>query len=125
MKRLQSIIIVLFLVCSSTSLAQKNESDMQYFTKGKCELHYAFMNRNDSSFIYGHVKERRTDRAVIGINIIVMGFPIGTVSDSDGNFRLFLPVRQGTLLFDKTGFTRFEFPFIFKKNNLKIPSAHH
>lgn len=125
MKRTRSIIIVLSLVCSSASLAQKSELGMQHFTKGKCVLQYAFMNKNDSSFIYGQVKERRTERAVIGINIILMGFPIGTVSDSDGNFQLFLPVRQGTLFFEKTGFTSFEFPFIFKKNNLKIPSAHH
>lgn len=83
------------------------------------------MQRNDSSFMYGHLKEKKTNAPILNINILVKDFRIGTVSNREGNFRLFLPRKEGTIIFDKTGYTYFEFSYKYNKEYSKKPSSHH
>ena len=75
--------------------------------------------------MYGHLKEKKTNAQILNINISVQDFRSGTVPDLDGNFTLFLPRQEGTIIFDKTGYTYFEFSYKYKKEYLKKPSAHH
>lgn len=86
---------------------------------------YSYVQRNDSIFISGHLKDKKSNAPVSDMNVVVKDFRIGTVSDRDGNFRLFLPRLEGTLVFGKTGFAYFEFPYRFKRNDMKDLSAHH
>lgn len=117
--------LIIFLFQSFSLSAQTDKAFMHEYKKRNCALAYSYIQKGDSLLIYGHVEDRRTSGPVVGMNIVVMGFPIGTVSDPGGNFKLLLPRQQGTLIFDKTGFGSFEFPFRFKKDDLKRPSAHH
>lgn len=98
---------------------------MYEYKNGKSVLHYSYIQRNDSSFMDGHLKEKKTNASILNINISVKDFRIGTVPDLDGNFTLFLPRQEGTIIFDKTGYAYFEFPYKYQKVDLKKPSAHH
>lgn len=98
---------------------------MHEYKKGKSIMLYSYIQRNDSSFLYGHLKERKSNAPIQNINLVVKDFRIGTVSNLDGNFTLFLPRQEGTIIFDNTGDTYFEFPYKYKKEDLKRPSAHH
>ena len=86
---------------------------------------YSYVQRNDSIFISGYLKDRKLTAPVSDMNVVVKDFMIGTVSDRDGNFSLFLPRQEGTLVFDKTGFAYFEFPYRFNRDDMKGYSAHH
>lgn len=122
MKQLLNIIL---LFGSFSSVAQTNVPNMNEYKKGKSILLYSYFQRNDSIFMYGHLKEKKTNAPVLNINIVVRDFRIGTVPDLNGNFVLFLPRQEGTIIFDKTGYTYFELAYKYKEEDLKRPSAHH
>lgn len=98
---------------------------MHEYKKGPCTLFYSYIQRNDSTFMYGYLKDKKTNAPVLNVNIGVKDFSIGTVPRLDGNFLLFLPRQEGTIIFDKIDYTYFELPYKFRKENLKKPSAHH
>jgi hypothetical protein len=116
--------VMVFLLWSCSSVAQTGSFVHEYKT-GKSILMYSYIQRNDSSFIYGHLKEKKTHAPILNVNILVKDFGIGTVPGLDGNFTLFLPRQEGTLVFDKPGDVYFAFPYKFKKDDLKKPTAHH
>lgn len=118
--------LIIAFVCVSFSLsAQADEPSWHEYKKGKVILMYSYVQRNDSIFISGYLEDRRTNSPVSGMNVVVKDFRIGTVSDRDGDFRLFLPRQEGTLVFDKTGFAYFQFPYQCKRDDMKDHSAHH
>lgn len=53
--------------------------------------------------VNGHVKDN-SDLPLIGVNILVKGTSIGTVSDLDGNFSIEVPQTQKMLVFSYTGY---------------------
>ena len=122
---MKQFLISLLLLCSSSLSAQTYEPYLHEYKKGKSILRYSYIQRNDSSFIVGQLKDRKTGASVPNINILIKEFRIGTVPDLEGNFVLFLPRPEGTIVFDKTGYTYFQFPYTYKKDDLKRPSAHH
>lgn len=121
MKQFFSIVFVFW----SFSLVAQTEPYMHEYKNGKSILLYSYIQRNDSSFMYGHLKEKKRNASILNVNILVKDFRIGTVPDLDGNFTLFLPRQDGTIIFDKAGDTYFEFPYRYKKEDLKKPLAHH
>lgn len=120
----QLFFIIIALSASVDLPAQVNDSYVYEFKSGKSVLRYSYIQKNDSCFIYGHLEEK-AHQPIIDINITVKDFRVGTVPDRSGNFRLFLPATKGTIVFDKTGYTYFEFPYEYKRQELKRPSAHH
>ena len=123
---IKSLPLVLSLFLSTTALAQTGPYLHEY-KSGKHIFMYSYIQKNDSSFIHGLLKERRTDIPIQNINIAVKDFPIGTVPDTVGNFKLFLPRKEGTITFDKRGVNNlyFEFPYKYVKDDLKKTTAHH
>ena len=117
-------LLTIFLLASCSAAAQADKTFMHEYKKGRSILLYSYIQKNDSAFIYGRVKEKGTDTPILNINILVKDFRIGTVHNTYGNFMLFLPSKKGTIIFDKTGSVYFEFPFEFKKDDLRMPSAH-
>lgn len=109
----------------SFNLAAQTEPYMHEYKSGKSILRHSYVQRNDSTFMYGHLKDKKTNAPILNINILVKDFRIGTVTDLDGNFTLFLPRQEGTIIFDKTGYIYFQFPYTYKKDYFKKPSAHH
>jgi hypothetical protein len=122
---MKQLFFIIALTGSVDLSAQVNDSHVYEFKRGKSVLLYSYMQKNDSCFIYGHLKERKAHRPILNVNITVKDFRIGTVPDRAGNFRLFLPATKGIIVFDKTGYTYFEFPYEYKRQDLKKPSAHH
>ena len=55
--------------------------------------------------ITGQVTDLSTDETLPGVNILVKGTTIGTVTDIDGNYRLTAPDNAGTLVFSSVGYT--------------------
>jgi len=104
----------------------QSENPLIYKYKSKmCSLSYTYIIQNDSVFIYGQLHENKTNNPVININILLQDFRIGTVPNLNGEFQLFLPRQEGVILFDKTGFTKFEFPFKYNKEEIRKPFTHH
>jgi hypothetical protein len=123
--KIRIIILMVMLSCARELSAQASQPFLHEFRKGKSILEYSYIQRHDSTFLTGCLKEKSARRPVIGVNIIVKGFPIGTVSDMTGNFRIFLPAKDGILTFDKTHDLFFEFPFSFRKEEIRPPFSHH
>jgi hypothetical protein len=121
---MKQLLIMVFLFWSCSAMAQTSPF-MHEYKSGKSILMYSYLQRNDSSFIYGHLKEKKTDVPILNVNIQVKDFRIGTVPDLDGNFKLFLPGKEGILVFNKPGDVYFEFPYKYRKDDLKKPTAHH
>lgn len=121
---MKQFLIIMFSLWSFSLVAQ-TEPYMHEYKSGKSILTYSYIQRNDSTFMYGHLKDKKTDAPILNINIVVKDFRIGTVTDLVGDFTLFLPGREGTIIFDKTGYTYFEFPYKYKSEYSKKPSAHH
>lgn len=63
----------------------------------------------DEVVITGQVKSS-TDEPLIGVNILVKGTAIGTITDLDGNYELNVPDDATTLVFSYTGYTPIEEP---------------
>lgn len=118
--------LIVVLVCASFTLrAQADGPYLHEYKKGKSILMYSYVQRNDSIFISGYLEDKKSNAPVSDMNVVVKDFRLGTVSDRDGNFRLFLPRLEGTLVFDKAGFSYFEFLYRFKRDDMKDHSAHH
>lgn len=128
MKYLRILCIVLLFSLNLVCFAQQHYQ-LKY-KSGKCILMYSFYSLNDSIFIYGQLSEKKTNDPINNMNIIVKGFRIGTVPNPQGEFRLFLPQRDGVLSFDKEGFDRFDFPYeitsvdLLPPPRLKRPFSH-
>lgn len=122
---MKQFLTIILLFGSFGLLAQTDESYMHEYKKGPCTLFYSYIQRNDSTFMYGYLKAKKTNAPVLNVNINVKDFSVGTVPRLDGNFLLFLPRQEGTIIFDKTGNIYFEFPYEYRKEKLKRPSAHH
>lgn len=112
------------LSCACELSAQAAQTFLHEFRKGKSVLYYSYTQRHDSTFLVGSLKERASGRSVLNVNITVKGFPIGTVPDVTGNFRIRLPAKEGIIIFDKTNELYFEFPYNFRKEEFKPPFAH-
>ena len=89
------------------------ESTYPYtFKSKKCMVKYGFINLNDSAFIHGFVFEKsKKEVAVHNINIMIPEYRIGTVTQPDGGFRLYLPTRKGNVSFAKTNYDSFKIGF--------------
>ena len=57
------------------------------------------------SEIQGQVTDMSTDETLPGVNILVKGTTIGTVTDVEGNYRLSVPENAETLVFSSVGYT--------------------
>src|SRR5687767_312511 len=55
--------------------------------------------------VSGKVSSIEDGSALPGVNVVLKGTTNGTVTDSDGNYRLVLPSTGGTLVFSFIGFT--------------------
>jgi len=123
---------IVFLFWSFSALAQ-TEPYIYEYKKGKTILTYSYIHRNDNMFIYGNLQDHKTNAPITDINITLKDFRIGTVTTPAGNFKIFLPRQEGTIVFDKPTYTYFEFDYKFKKEFTntdkkeysKKPSAHH
>ena len=58
--------------------------------------------------ITGQVTDLSTGETLPGVNIVVKGTTVGTVTDIDGNYRLTVPDDVQTLVFSSVGYTREE-----------------
>lgn len=58
--------------------------------------------------ITGQVTDLSTDEGLPGVNIVVKGTTIGTVTDIEGNYRLIAPDDAETLVFSSVGYTTAE-----------------
>ena len=121
MKYIRILSIVLLVFLNLECFAQQHYQ-LKYRCD-KCVLTYSFYSINDSTFIYGRLSEKKTNDPVTDINILLKGFRIGTVSNLQGEFRLFLPVKEGVLSFDKTGFDKFDLPYKVTTSELLPPPA--
>lgn len=121
---MKQFLIIMFSLWSFSLVAQ-TESYMHEYKSGKSILTYSYIQRNDSTFMYGHLKDRKTGAPILNINILVKDFRIGTVTDLGGDFTLFLPRQEGTIIFDKAGYIFFEFPYKYKSEYFRKHSAHH
>ncbi len=94
--KMRVILFILMLSCARELSAQATQPFLHEFRKGKSILYYSYMQRYDSTFLIGSLKERASGQSVLDVNITVKGFPIGTVPDTTGNFkiRLRLPVKE-------------------------------
>lgn len=116
--------ILLATFAHSKMDAQAVEPFLHEFKKGKTILLYSYAQRRDSTFLTGYLKEKG-GQPLLNMNITVKGFPIGTVPDTNGNFRIFLPVKEGVIIFDKTNYAYFEFPYKYRREDQQKPTAHH
>ena len=58
--------------------------------------------------ITGQVTDLSTDETLPGVNVVVKGTTVGTVTDIDGKYRLTAPDDAQTLVFSSVGYTRKE-----------------
>jgi hypothetical protein len=71
------------------------------------------------------VIKNKNNKPVSDINIMISEFRIGTVADQFGEFELSLPKNQGTILFDKTNFTRFTRAYRVTPEYLRKPLSYN
>lgn len=88
-------------------------------------MYYSFIQKSDSLFIEGTVKDRQ-DKPVADMNVLIPEHRVGTVTNSAGEFSLYLPrlFRKGVILFDKTSFSRFDM-VIEEQRKIKAPARTH
>lgn len=101
--------------------------DHEFIHRDKvCNVYYSFIQKNDSSFIIGSVKDRRNN-PVPDMNIYNYEYRLGTVTNPAGEFALWLPpsLKKGNLQFEKFYFTRFTVPFVVMFSDKKKPRTHH
>ena len=55
--------------------------------------------------VSGTVTDAETGESLIGANVLVVGFDVGTITDIDGNYSLSVPDGATTLRFSYTGYT--------------------
>ncbi len=60
--------------------------------------------------VTGTVRSLADDAPLPGVNVIVKGTNIGTVTDSDGKYSISVPDENDTLVFSSIGYTREELP---------------
>lgn len=61
-------------------------------------------------FVTGIITDSKNGNPVTGVSIIVKGTTLGTLSDSEGKYKLALPEKAGTLVFSFIGFEKQEIP---------------
>lgn len=105
------LISVLLWCCSFSFLFTQQEQYQYSFKSQHCIVGYQFEEYNDSTFMYGKVVDKRTKKGVLNMNIMLLEFRIGTVTDLNGNFRIFLPIQKGSVVFVKTAFDKFSIVF--------------
>ncbi|MEM9830273.1 MAG: TonB-dependent receptor [Bacteroidota bacterium] len=62
-------------------------------------------DRNIEQTISGKVLDLSTDEPIPGVNILVKGTTVGTLTDAEGNYRLTAPDDASTLVFSSVGYT--------------------
>lgn len=72
-------------------------------------LQPSYINTIDKT-ITGTVTDLLTGEGLPGVNIVVKGTTVGTVTDINGNYRLTAPDDAETLVFSSVGYTREEVP---------------
>jgi len=60
--------------------------------------------------VTGKVTAAETNSPLPGVSVALKGTSTGTVTDSDGNYKLMVPNGEGTLVFSFVGYTRREEP---------------
>ena len=78
---MKKLLIGTLLLSSFSLLAQSDQTYLHEYKNGKSILFYSYIQRNDSSFMVGQLKDRKTDTPVANVNIQVKDFRIGTVPD--------------------------------------------
>jgi hypothetical protein len=63
-----------------------------------------------SSFVQGRVVSSEDGSGLPGVNVVVKGTTVGTVTDSDGNYSLSLPANSSVLVFSFIGMQTQELP---------------
>ena len=66
---------------------------------------FAFAAQAQERTVSGTVTSEESNEGLPGVNVIVKGTTVGTVTDIDGNYRLQVPVDAETLQFSFIGFT--------------------
>ncbi|WKN44976.1 SusC/RagA family TonB-linked outer membrane protein [Tunicatimonas pelagia] len=61
-------------------------------------------SKNEEQTIAGQVIDLSTDEGLPGVNVLVKGTTVGTVTDVDGNYRLTAPDDAETLVFSSVGY---------------------
>ncbi|HQG37466.1 MAG TPA: TonB-dependent receptor [Bacteroidales bacterium] len=60
--------------------------------------------------VTGKVTDSQTGEPMVGVNVVVKGTNIGTMTDASGNYSLNVPDRNATLVFSFIGYTTQEIP---------------
>ena len=71
---------------------------------GSGENHRQPVSANLQRTITGRVTDARTNEAIPGVNILVKGTNVGSVTDVDGNYSLVAPDDATTLIFSSVGY---------------------
>lgn len=97
----------------------QSEETYKYRYKSKdCIVYYSYELNNDSLRMVGMIWKKKTNEPVVGMNIQLMEYRVGTVSNGVGKFSLLLIKREGKLFFHLTEYTNFELPFSIKDEDL-------
>src|SRR5205814_1310846 len=67
-------------------------------------LMFAFAGFAQDHVITGRIVAKEDGSALPGVNVLVKGSTIGTVTDADGNFRVSVPSTDATLVFSFIGY---------------------
>lgn len=107
-----AIPFVIIAAVSTVGFQDKQEDKLKY-ESGKSILYYSYSVNKDSIYFVGRLEERIGKAPILNMNIEVKNHRIGTVPDRNGKFKIFLPDRKGTLIFNKIAFEKFEFNYSF------------
>lgn len=82
------------------------ESSLDWLPKVNSLKNFVFQRDNVfEKEVTGKVTDLSDDAALPGVNIIVKGTTIGTVTDIDGNYRITVPGNESVLVFSSVGYT--------------------
>ena len=112
------LFFILFIFCSQIIFAQGDKPYTHTYKSKKAFVNYSFRISNDSLFCVGTVLDK-SSKSSININIYLQGTQIGTVSNLQGIFKIYLPREEGKLIFDKIGEFKFEMDFTVDRNRIK------
>ena len=126
MKKAVFVLSLFALASSFTFLDIAQQRYAHEYRSGKFLLFYSYVSRNDSIFMGGFLREKRSENPILGVNVTIENSRIGTVSElPGGKFEIFLPRKQGKILFqDPSSYKGFEFSYKFIEDVLKTPFSH-
>jgi TonB-dependent starch-binding outer membrane protein SusC len=97
---------------------KKNSCKMYFLWSHLCQLKnflliFLFCQYNllaQQQVVTGRVTDGQTDQTMPGVNIVVKGTSIGTITDAAGKFAITVPDRNSVLVFSFVGYSTLEIP---------------